>query len=108
MTTPSNLPSGEEAASALAHAGHGIEGGSGWQRSEPLVVTALFDAVEGVDRALDALYGAGVPRDLIEVVVSRAAAQKFSDGDPYAKAGLFESVAIHPTRKVFLNEAAAG
>ena len=77
MTTPSDLPSGEEAASALAHAGHGIEGGSGWQRGEPLVVTALFDAVEGVDRALDALYGAGVPRDLIEVVVSRAAAQKF-------------------------------
>ena len=77
MTTPSNLPSGQEAASALAHAGHGIEGGSGWQRREPFVVTALFDAVEAVDRALDALYGAGVPRDLIEVVVSREAALRF-------------------------------
>jgi hypothetical protein len=77
VTTPSNLPSGDEAASALAHAGHGIEGGSGWQRREPFVVTALFDAVEAVDRALDALYGAGVPRDLIEVVVSREAALRF-------------------------------
>jgi hypothetical protein len=77
VTTPSNLPSGDEAASALAHAGHGIEGGSGWQRREPLVVTALFDSVEAVDRALDSLYGAGVPRDLIAVVVSREAARRF-------------------------------
>jgi hypothetical protein len=37
----------------------------------------------------------------------RAAAQKFSDGDPYAKAGLFQSVTIHGSRKVFLNAAAA-
>ena len=34
--------------------------------------------------------------------------KQFSDGDPYAKAGLFQSVAIHPTRKVFVNAAAAG
>lgn len=68
---------GHEAASALATAGHAIEGGSGHQRREPLVVTALFHAPELVDRAVDALYLAGVPRDLIEVVVSRAAAQQF-------------------------------
>jgi uncharacterized protein YciI len=28
------------------------------------------------------------------------AAKRFSSGDPYALAGLFESVTIHPTRKV--------
>lgn len=41
------------------------------------VVTALFDDVTTVERALDALYDAGTPRDLIEVVVSRDAAQRF-------------------------------
>ena len=30
-----------------------------------------------------------------------AAAQAFAADDPYAKAGLFESVSIHPWRKVF-------
>lgn len=32
---------------------------------------------------------------------SRTAAEDFADGDPYAKAGLFESVTIRPWRKVF-------
>ncbi|QLH41117.1 MAG: YciI family protein [Defluviicoccus sp.] len=31
----------------------------------------------------------------------RAAADAFAANDPYAKAGLFESVTIHPWRKVF-------
>ncbi|HEY0810418.1 MAG TPA: hypothetical protein VGD49_09675 [Longimicrobiales bacterium] len=44
---------------------------------EPIDVTALFDDADGVDRALDALYSAGTPRDLIEVVVSREAAQHY-------------------------------
>lgn len=44
---------------------------------------------------------------LVVNLPDRAAAQKFSDGDPYAKAGLFHSVATHPTRKVFVNAAAA-
>jgi uncharacterized protein len=44
---------------------------------------------------------------LVVNLPDRAAAQKFSDGDPYAKAGLFQSVAIHPSRKVFVNAAAA-
>ena len=45
---------------------------------------------------------------LVVNLPDRAAAQKFSDDDPYAKAGLFQSVAIHPTRKVFVNQQAAG
>ena len=55
MTTPSNLPPGNEAASALAHAGHGIEGGSGWQRREPLVVRG-----ELLEQAAAALVAGGV------------------------------------------------
>jgi hypothetical protein len=50
---------------------------SGHPLSEPVDVTALFDDPAGVERALDALYTAGTPRDLIEVVVSRDAAQRF-------------------------------
>jgi len=40
-------------------------------------VTALFDDALHVERALDALYDAGTPRDLIEVVVSREAAKRY-------------------------------
>lgn len=50
---------------------------SGERMREPLSVTALFDTPEGVERALDVLYSAGTPRDLIEVVVSREAADRF-------------------------------
>lgn len=32
---------------------------------------------------------------------SQAAAEAFADGDPYAKAGLFESVVIRPWKQVF-------
>lgn len=53
---------------------------SGEQLLEPLAVTALFDDPDAVDRALDALYTAGTPRDLIEVVVSRQAAARFYAG----------------------------
>jgi len=50
----------------------------GWKlTAEPLTVTALFDSAEGVDAALDRLYTVGMPRDLIEVVVSREAAAYF-------------------------------
>jgi hypothetical protein len=38
---------------------------------EPLVITALFDTSDAADEALRRLYSAGVPRDLIEIVVSR-------------------------------------
>ncbi len=50
---------------------------SGQQMLEPLTVTALFDDPVKVEQALDALYEAGTPRDLIEVVVSREAAERF-------------------------------
>lgn len=40
-------------------------------------VTALFDDADTVDRALDSLYSVGTPRDLVEVVVSRDAAERF-------------------------------
>ncbi|KZD06270.1 YciI family protein [Oceanibaculum pacificum] len=36
-----------------------------------------------------------------------AAAKKFADDDPYALAGLFESVDIRPWRKVFFNASLA-
>jgi hypothetical protein len=45
--------------------------------AEPIDVTALFDDANAVERALDALYSAGTPRDLIEVVVSREAADRY-------------------------------
>lgn len=50
---------------------------SGRQLREPITLTALFDDPDAVDRALDALYTAGTPRDLVEVVVSREAAERF-------------------------------
>jgi uncharacterized protein YciI len=37
---------------------------------------------------------------LILDLPDQAAADVFAGGDPYAKAGLFESVSIHPWRKV--------
>ncbi|MGZ8376112.1 MAG: hypothetical protein ACXWZS_00330 [Gemmatirosa sp.] len=55
---------------------------SGQRMREPLTLTALFDDRDAVDRALDALYAAGTPRDLVEVVVSRDAAQRFYAGAP--------------------------
>lgn len=49
---------------------------SGRRLREPLTLTALFDDRRAVDRALDALYAAGTPRDLVEVVVSGEAAKR--------------------------------
>jgi hypothetical protein len=34
-------------------------------------------------------------------LADRAAADAFAEGDPYARAGLFESVVIRPWKKVF-------
>jgi hypothetical protein len=50
---------------------------SGQPLREPLTVTALFEDRAAVVRAVDALYSAGTPRDLVEVVVSRAAAERY-------------------------------
>jgi hypothetical protein len=77
-------------------AGHAVEAGSGYREREPLVVTALFDSPDSVDRALDALYTVGVPRDLIEVVVSRSAAQRF-----YRVRGPGRRPAREPGRETF-------
>lgn len=56
---------------------------SGQPLREPLTVTALFDDRAAVDRTVDALYSAGIPRDLVEVVVSRAAAERYyADDEP--------------------------
>jgi hypothetical protein len=60
---------------------------SGRRLREPVTLTALFDAPEAVDRALDALYAAGTPRDLVEVVVSRDAAARFYGDGPGVGAG---------------------
>lgn len=66
---------------------------SGEHKRGPITLTALFDRPETVDGTLDALYSAGIPRDLIEVVVSREAAQK------YYSSG--KSAARPPGREVF-------
>ena len=92
----SHATSGDLAASTLATGGHAIEGGSGYQRREPLVVTAFFLSPDAVDRALDALYVAGVPRDLMEVVVSRTAAAQF-----YGGGGPGRRAARRPGRETF-------
>lgn len=57
---------------------------SGRRLREPLTLTALFDDPGAVDRAVDALYAAGTPRDLVEVVVSREAAERFYADSPRA------------------------
>ena len=89
-------PRGDEAAGTLATAGHSIGGGSGYQRREPLVVTALFNSPDAVNRAVDALNLAGMPRDLIQVVVSRAAAAQF-----YSARALGKQRARAPGRETF-------
>jgi uncharacterized protein YciI len=43
---------------------------------------------------------------LVVDVADRAAAEAFASGDPYAQAGLFESVVVRPFRTVFKDGAA--
>jgi hypothetical protein len=76
---------GDDLARAATH-GEAVAAGiaSGHRLREPLTLTALFDDRDAVDRALDALYAAGTPRDLVEVVVSREAAQRFYASAPRA------------------------
>lgn len=49
-------------------------------RLEPVVISALYATREAVEAAMRRLYDAGVPRDLIDVVVSREAAERFYPG----------------------------
>ena len=80
-SAPSNGAQGALPASQHRAASHGesIASGvvSGRRLPEPLMLSALFDDRHAVDRALDALYAAGTPRDLVEVVVSREAAARY-------------------------------
>lgn len=45
---------------------------------------------------------------LLVDVEDAAAAQALTDGDPYARAGLFESVVVRPFRRVFRDGAMVG
>jgi hypothetical protein len=76
---PEPEPTGDRAATTGAATATALSSGHqrGGRPRDPIAVTALFDSADAVDRALDALYTAGTPRDLIEVVVSRDAAQRF-------------------------------
>jgi hypothetical protein len=49
-------------------------------RQEPYAVSALFDAPERVDDALERLVRAGIPRDLIDIVVAPQAAERYYGG----------------------------
>ncbi|HEX7049592.1 MAG TPA: hypothetical protein VF188_05220 [Longimicrobiales bacterium] len=59
---------------------HAAAAAPGRRRPERDTVSALFDAPEAVDRAVAALIGAGLPRDLIEVAVSPEAARRHYAG----------------------------
>lgn len=48
-------------------------------------VTAFFESEEAVVHALERLVRAGVPRDVVEVVVSRTAAERFFRGRARAR-----------------------
>lgn len=74
--TPPTRPEAQDHAATHAQVLE-TEFASGQRMLEPLTITALFDDPAKVERALDALYTAGMPRDLIEVVVSRDAAERF-------------------------------
>jgi len=78
-TSPRGTPTGESATYGDPPAAASVE--AGWKlTAESLTVTALFDSRASVEAALDALYTVGMPRDLIEVVVSREAAAHFPAG----------------------------
>jgi hypothetical protein len=78
MTSPSDPRGPEPDARAATHGQvQATEAASAQRLREPLTVTALFDDREHVERAVDALHSAGTPRDLVEVVVSRAAAERY-------------------------------
>ncbi len=49
-------------------------------RSKRIAVTGLFDTAEAVQGALEELVAAGLPRDLIEVVASPEAVERFYHG----------------------------
>lgn len=76
MTAPVN-PCDTEGRAATHAQAQATAAASGQPLREPLTVTALFDDRAAVNRTVDALYSTGTPRDLVEVVVSRAAAERY-------------------------------
>lgn len=88
MTQPDTEPTADRRRVEGRAATHGeaVAAGvvSGSRLREPLTLTALFDERAAVDRALDSLYSAGTPRDLVEVVVSREAAERLYGSAPRA------------------------
>lgn len=86
MTGPVDPRTGGEIETRAATHGEAVAAAmaSGERLREPLTLTALFEDREAVDRAVDALYAAGTPRDLVEVVVSREAAARFYASAPRA------------------------
>lgn len=85
MSTPVGpRPSEDEGRAATHGQAVGARVASGQSLREPLTLTALFDDPAAVEAAVDALYAAGTPRDLVEVVVSREAADRFYASAPRA------------------------
>jgi hypothetical protein len=82
MTSPVDPRELDSEGRAATHAqAQASAAASGQRLREPLTITSLFDDRAAVDRTVDALYSAGTPRDLVEVVVSRAAAERYyADG----------------------------
>jgi hypothetical protein len=77
-------PRAAEAPPATHDQAVAAEVASGQRLYEPITVSALFDDPAAVEQAVDALYTAGTPRDLVEVVVSREAAGRFYADAPRA------------------------
>lgn len=83
MTSPEDIQGPQNEGRAATHGQVQASAvASGLELREPLTVTALFDDRTAVENAMDVLYLAGTPRDLVEVVVSRTAAERY-----YADAG---------------------
>lgn len=85
MSSPVDANVGAGDSHAATH-GQAVASGvaSGQRLREPVTVTALFDDPAAVERAVDSLYAAGTPRDLVEVVVSSDAAKRFYASGPQA------------------------
>jgi len=78
--------------------------------TRPAHLAYLDSEVSKILNAGATLDAAGNPAGSILLidVADRAAAEAFAAGDPYAKAGLFESSVVRPFRAVYKDGARAG
>lgn len=77
MTLPGDMTGKPQTDRAATHGQvEAVAAASGQRMLESLTLTAVFDDRLAVEDAVDALYTAGTPRDLVEVVVSAAAAAR--------------------------------